>query len=79
VVKQSGNTADMIFSVPRLIAYISRNFTLEAGDIITTGTPAGISPIRPGDTVEVEIEGIGILRNPVIGETVRGYDTLPIR
>jgi 2-keto-4-pentenoate hydratase/2-oxohepta-3-ene-1,7-dioic acid hydratase in catechol pathway len=67
-VKQSGNTADMIFSVPRLIAYISRNFTLEAGDIIATGTPAGISPIRSGDTVEVEIEGIGILRNPVIGE-----------
>ncbi|MDR3343045.1 MAG: fumarylacetoacetate hydrolase family protein [Treponema sp.] len=68
VVKQSGNTADMIFSISRLIAYITTNFTLEAGDIIATGTPSGISPIHPRDWVEVEIEGIGILRNPVIGE-----------
>ncbi|MDR1307568.1 MAG: fumarylacetoacetate hydrolase family protein [Treponema sp.] len=65
---QSGNTRDMIFSVPRLIAYISKQFTLEPGDLIATGTPAGISPVKPGDTVEVEIEGIGILRNPVIRE-----------
>jgi 2-keto-4-pentenoate hydratase/2-oxohepta-3-ene-1,7-dioic acid hydratase in catechol pathway len=67
-VKQSGNTRDMIFSIPVLIAYISRNFTLEEGDIIATGTPAGVSPIRSGDTVEVEIEKIGILRNPVVLE-----------
>ncbi|MDR0524248.1 MAG: fumarylacetoacetate hydrolase family protein [Spirochaetaceae bacterium] len=64
-VKQSGNTRDMIFSIPELIAFISRNFTLEKGDIIATGTPAGVSPIQPGDIVEVEIEGLGILRNPV--------------
>ncbi|GHV90571.1 hypothetical protein AGMMS50268_10740 [Spirochaetia bacterium] len=68
VVKQSGNTADMIFSIPVLIAYISKNFTLEEGDIIATGTPSGISPIRSGDTVEVEVEKIGILRNGVVGE-----------
>jgi 2-keto-4-pentenoate hydratase/2-oxohepta-3-ene-1,7-dioic acid hydratase in catechol pathway len=68
VVKQTGNTRDMIFSLPVLIAYISRQFTLEEGDIIATGTPAGISPIVPGDIVEVEVEKIGILRNPVAAE-----------
>jgi 2-keto-4-pentenoate hydratase/2-oxohepta-3-ene-1,7-dioic acid hydratase in catechol pathway len=68
VVKQSGNTADMIFSLSVLIAYISKNFTLEEGDIIATGTPSGISPILPGDIVEVEVEKIGILRNGVVGE-----------
>ena len=70
VVNQSGNTRDMIFPIPVLISYISRQFTLEEGDIIATGTPAGISPIVPGDTVEVEVEKIGILRNPVIAESV---------
>ena len=68
VLKQSGNTREMIFSIPVLISYISRQFTLEEGDIIATGTPSGVSPIAPGDLVEVEIEGIGILRNPVIAE-----------
>jgi len=68
VINQSGNTRDMIFSIPDLIAFISLQFTLEEGDIIATGTPAGVSPIVPGDIVEVEIEGIGILRNTVIDE-----------
>jgi 2-keto-4-pentenoate hydratase/2-oxohepta-3-ene-1,7-dioic acid hydratase in catechol pathway len=68
VLKQQGNTQDMIFSVPVLVAYISKQFTLEEGDIIATGTPSGISPIRPGDTVEVEVEGIGVLTNPVVEE-----------
>jgi 2-keto-4-pentenoate hydratase/2-oxohepta-3-ene-1,7-dioic acid hydratase in catechol pathway len=68
VVKQQGNTQDMLFSIPQLISYISTNFTLEEGDIIATGTPSGISPILPGDEVEVEIDGIGILHNPVIAE-----------
>lgn len=62
---QSGNTAQMIFPVAETIAFISRNFTLEAGDIILTGTPSGIGPIAHGDVVEVEIESIGVLRNPV--------------
>ncbi|MDR0689779.1 MAG: fumarylacetoacetate hydrolase family protein [Spirochaetaceae bacterium] len=66
--KQSGNTQDMIFSIKKLIAYISENFTLEEGDIIATGTPSGISPLEPGDTVEIEIENIGILKNPVKAE-----------
>jgi 2-keto-4-pentenoate hydratase/2-oxohepta-3-ene-1,7-dioic acid hydratase in catechol pathway len=65
---QRGNTADMIFSVAFLVSFISRNFTLEEGDIIATGTPAGISPIHAGDVVEVEVEGIGVLRNPVVLE-----------
>ena len=68
VLKQNGNTRDMIFSIPVLIAYISKQFTLEEGDIIATGTPSGVSPIVPGDTVEVEVEKIGILRNPVTAE-----------
>jgi 2-keto-4-pentenoate hydratase/2-oxohepta-3-ene-1,7-dioic acid hydratase in catechol pathway len=64
-VKQHGRTADMAFSVPFLIRYISNIMTLYPGDLIATGTPAGVSPMRDGDVCEVEIEGIGILRNPV--------------
>ena len=67
-VVQRGSTADMIFSVRELIAYISRNFTLEPGDIIATGTPSGVGPLKAGDEVEVEIEGIGVLSNPVVEE-----------
>ena len=67
-VKQSSNTKDMIFSIPELIVYISKQFTLEEGDIIATGTPAGVSPIVPGDIVEVEVERIGVLKNPVAAE-----------
>jgi len=63
---QSSSTAEMIFSVATLIAFISRHMTLEPGDIIATGTPSGVGPIAPGDVVEVEIEGIGILSNPVV-------------
>jgi len=69
-VKQSANTREMIFTIPALIAFISKQFTLEEGDIIATGTPAGVSPILPGDIVEVEIERIGVLRNPVTAEAV---------
>jgi 2-keto-4-pentenoate hydratase/2-oxohepta-3-ene-1,7-dioic acid hydratase in catechol pathway len=65
VVKQNGRTADMAFSVPLLIKYISNIMTLLPGDLIATGTPAGVSPMKDGDIVEVEIEGIGVLRNPV--------------
>ena len=64
-VKQKGRTADMAFSVPFLIKYIANIMTLYPGDLIATGTPAGVSPMKDGDVVEVEIEGIGILRNPV--------------
>ena len=67
-VKQSANTRDMIFNIPALISFISKQFTLDEGDIIATGTCSGVSPIVPGDTVEVEIERIGILSNPVKAE-----------
>jgi len=63
---QSSNTSHMIFPVAETIAFISRNFTLYPGDIILTGTPSGVGPLNPGDTVEVEISEIGILRNTVI-------------
>ena len=69
-VVQQGNTAQMIFGIPQLLAFISRNFTLEPGDIILTGTPSGVGPLAAGDVVEVEIEGIGVLRNPVVDEAL---------
>src|SRR4029453_19166842 len=63
--KQKGNTADMAFSVAFLIRYISEIMTLYPGDLIATGTPAGGSRMKPGDVVEVEVAGIGILQNRV--------------
>ena len=64
-VKQKGNTADMAFPVAFLIRYISEIMTLYPGDLIATGTPAGVSRMNHGDTVEVEVAGIGVLRNRV--------------
>ena len=64
--RQMASTRDMLFPPARLIAYISQAMTLYPGDIIMTGTPAGVSPIKAGDVVEVEVEGIGVLRNPVV-------------
>jgi 2-keto-4-pentenoate hydratase/2-oxohepta-3-ene-1,7-dioic acid hydratase in catechol pathway len=65
-VKQKGNTADMAFPVAFLIRYISEIMTLYPGDLIATGTPAGVSRMKPGDIVEVEVGGIGVLRNQVV-------------
>jgi len=65
---QEGNTGMMIFRIPEIIAFITRQFTLEAGDIIATGTPNGVGRLHDGDIVEVEIEKIGVLRNPVVEE-----------
>lgn len=67
-VRQKSNTRDLIFGIPELIARLSRYLTLQPGDIISTGTPSGISAIRPGDVMEAEVEKIGILRNPVAAE-----------
>ncbi len=64
-VTQQASTADMVFKIPQLVEYITAAMTLEPGDVILTGTPEGVSPIQPGDEVEVEIAGIGALRNPV--------------
>jgi 2-keto-4-pentenoate hydratase/2-oxohepta-3-ene-1,7-dioic acid hydratase in catechol pathway len=63
--KQHGNTADLIYPIDYLIHFVSHVMTLLPGDIIATGTPSGIGPMHPGDTVEVRIEGIGTLRNYV--------------
>ena len=64
-VVQKGNTEQFMHTVPQLLQFITAAMTLEAGDVVTTGTPAGIGPMEKGDTVEVEIEGIGVLRNHV--------------
>ena len=68
VVRQRGTGAEMVFSVPALLAYISQVMTLEPGDIVATGTPAGVGPLIPGDTVEVEVVGCSSVSNPVIAE-----------
>lgn len=64
-VKQDATIADLIFPIPELIAEITELVTLEANDVIATGTPAGVGPMADGDTVEVEVEGVGTLRNQV--------------
>jgi 5-oxopent-3-ene-1,2,5-tricarboxylate decarboxylase/2-hydroxyhepta-2,4-diene-1,7-dioate isomerase len=65
-VRQKDNTRSMTFSVPYLISWISRFHTLHPGDVISTGTPEGMKPVVPGDVMEVEVEGIGVLRNKVV-------------
>jgi len=65
-VVQNSNTSDLIFDVPYLVQFISSVMTLEPGDVIATGTPPGVGAMQRGDSVEVEIEGIGILKNSVI-------------
>jgi len=65
-VRQSSNTSYMIFDIPYVLEFITQWLSVEQGDILTTGTPEGISPIHPGDIMEASIEGIGVLRNPVV-------------
>lgn len=67
--RQMASTRDMVFRVHQLIAFASSIMTLEPGDLILTGTPAGVSPLSAGDSVEISIEGIGTLRNPVVTES----------
>lgn len=69
--RQRGRAAEMHFSIPVLVSFISDAMTLVPGDLILTGTPAGVGPLAHGDTVEVEIPGVGILRNPVHAEAGR--------
>ncbi|MBV8437805.1 MAG: fumarylacetoacetate hydrolase family protein [Silvibacterium sp.] len=64
--RQQGNTRDFIFPIDVLLRHITAAMTLYPGDVIPTGTPAGVSPMQPGDSVEVAIDGIGVLRNPVL-------------
>jgi 2-keto-4-pentenoate hydratase/2-oxohepta-3-ene-1,7-dioic acid hydratase in catechol pathway len=65
VERQRGKSSEMVFSIPSLLAYISRIMTLEPGDLVATGTPAGVGPLLPGDVVEVEIPGVSRVSNPV--------------
>lgn len=71
--RQDGSTRDLVFDVPTLVSYVSRVMTLLPGDVILTGTPAGVGELHPGQTVRVEIDGIGVLENRVV-ETVRRPD-----
>lgn len=67
-VRQESNTDLMIHSITRVLLHLSRAMTLEPGDLILTGTPAGVAPVQPGDVMRVEIEGLGSISNPVVGE-----------
>ncbi|UCD30606.1 MAG: fumarylacetoacetate hydrolase family protein [Planctomycetota bacterium] len=67
-VKQSQRTSDMIFNVSEIVSWISRHVTLEPGDLIYTGTPGKTPAIKPGDLLEIELEGVGVLKNPVVAE-----------
>lgn len=66
--RQRASAADMVFSIPDLVAYASQVMTLEPGDLVLTGTPSGVGKLAPGDEVEVEIVGVSRVRNPVIKE-----------
>ncbi|HLU32233.1 MAG TPA: fumarylacetoacetate hydrolase family protein [Acidimicrobiia bacterium] len=66
-VRQAGFTADLVFGVAEILEYISRVMTLLPGDVILTGTPSGVGPVQPGDLMEVEVDGIGVLANRVVG------------
>jgi len=65
VERQRGKSSEMVFSIPSLLAYISRIMTLEPGDLVATGTPSGVGPLVPGDIVEIEIPGVSRVSNPV--------------
>ena len=66
--KQAGHIGQLIFGLDVILSYVSRFLTLEPGDLIATGTPEGVGPMKPGDSVTVQIEGIGALTNPVVAE-----------
>jgi 2-keto-4-pentenoate hydratase/2-oxohepta-3-ene-1,7-dioic acid hydratase in catechol pathway len=69
VERQRASSADMVFPIGRLLSYVSHVMTLEPGDIVATGTPSGVGPLAPGDVVEVEIEGVSKVTNPVQART----------
>lgn len=73
--RQHGTTADMVFSIPRLVSYISHVMTLEPGDLIATGTPEGVGPLSPGDVVEVALSCGSEVRNPVVAGAPLAPDT----
>ena len=69
--RQHSNTSNLVFGVASLVSFISRIMTLLPGDVIATGTPSGIGPMRPGDVVEIRVEGIGTLRNRLVAGKVQ--------
>jgi 2-keto-4-pentenoate hydratase/2-oxohepta-3-ene-1,7-dioic acid hydratase in catechol pathway len=69
--RQMASTRDMVFRIPQLVAFASSVMTLEPGDVLLTGTPAGVGPLNSGDVVEVTIDGLGTLRNPVMAQSNR--------
>ena len=71
VERQRGKASDMAFSIPFLLSYISKIMTLEPGDLVCTGTPAGVGTLQPGDEVEVEVLGVSRVRNPVVAPSTR--------
>jgi 2-keto-4-pentenoate hydratase/2-oxohepta-3-ene-1,7-dioic acid hydratase in catechol pathway len=73
--RQRGKASQMAFSIPMLLAYISRIMTLEPGDLVCTGTPAGVGTLQPGDEVEVEVLGMSRVRNPVVEATDQSHPT----
>ena len=66
--RQDSHTSDLLFPATRLVSYLSQAITLLPGDVIITGTPSGVGPVVPGDVVDIDIEGIGVLTNPVVAE-----------
>lgn len=64
-IRQSASLADLVHKIPDVLAHLSRHTTLRAGDLVALGTPAGVGPLKPGDVVEVDVDGVGVLRNPV--------------
>lgn len=66
--RQASSTSDLLFSVAYLVAYMSQAISLLPGDVIITGTPSGVGPVVPGDVVEIEVEGVGVLSNKVVAE-----------
>jgi 2-keto-4-pentenoate hydratase/2-oxohepta-3-ene-1,7-dioic acid hydratase in catechol pathway len=67
--RQHGSTLNFIFPIPKLLAYITEAMTLEEGDLVLTGTPSGVGPLKPGDKVEIAIPGLGVLTNTFQPET----------
>jgi len=64
-VRQTGRAAQMVFPIAELLSFISHVMTLEPGDLVATGTPEGVGPLVPGDLVEIEVSGVGVLQNSV--------------
>jgi 2-keto-4-pentenoate hydratase/2-oxohepta-3-ene-1,7-dioic acid hydratase in catechol pathway len=72
--RQRGHTSQMAWGIVELVAYVARYMTLEPGDVILTGTPAGVATLAPGQTIETEVSGVGVLRNPVESLAVEGTE-----